>query len=840
MTEPEERRHEFKPTIFRAGLLLVLVPFLLGSTCLVALNQVWLSTGRLNERMQMQITTMFKLTSEFRDVLFYSYGQMASAFQNTRSASLMPPFNDREFLTHIKEITSSDSPERSAELIAAGKRFSGIAVEIAQVAASLNGDQYTNNAARFGAYSRVITSGLSLSDEILLFGERERTSQQTMSDEQHRLNDQIRLIIFLGFGSTTLATILILAAFVPRVLVRMEKLSHNARAIAGQQLSEVGGDDELSYLNSVFQSTAQQLREAREQYNNIMQVIADDIRTPVLDTKEFAAKFRSHLNDESNAIGTRCCNSIQASSQQVLDFVDELLAQETLASPNTKCDFTEFSLFDASAECIESLSALAAKQGITFINECTNDLLRADRSRVVHVLMNFLSNAAKFSAPDANVRIFDTRAENGVTVTVEDHGQGMTDEVSSRVFEKYFQGPQSAEKRGTGLGLWLCKAHIEQQGGKVGVSSQPGKGSKFWFTLPTERASDTKSSAPINNLPHATSSIKERVKITKHGIIQRGLAIAILPVLAQAGWLLWMNQQISQAEQLQEMERKEFNFAVDISRLWLFTFKADSYSAFFLATQAPNYKELAEQNFDQASKTITTLDNDVAALNSKSMSNAWFDTRNFVKFEAMRRRQLLNRTRAKGKHLGLLAQSLQRSQSVIEYVAALQTEQLKALAQTKLAQQEFFDNVQRVIGCAVAVNLLMNVALWLLYRRQVLGRLEMLVNFAKQIAKNRRLEDVPVGSDEFGLLAEHLKKSSSDLEEARERRQMLLRMVAHDIRSPLASINVAIDTLEVLVSQSKSKDEQLKSDLAATKSNVTRVLSLVNDLLSADRMQTDC
>ena len=69
-----------------------------------------------------------------------------------------------------------------------------------------------------------------------------------------------------------------------------------------------------------------------------------------------------------------------------------------------------------------------------------------------------------------------------VVFTVTDTGEGMSEEVQAHVFDRFYKGNDF--KQGTGLGLSICKSIVEQQKGKIGVSSEPGKGSCFWFSLP--------------------------------------------------------------------------------------------------------------------------------------------------------------------------------------------------------------------------------------------------------------------------------------------------------------------------------------------------------------------
>jgi two-component system sensor histidine kinase KdpD len=110
---------------------------------------------------------------------------------------------------------------------------------------------------------------------------------------------------------------------------------------------------------------------------------------------------------------------------------------------------------------------------------------RMDSARIKEVLVHMLENAAKYSGPDSPIRI-TAEAKNGtLTTSVADRGPGIDDFEQSLVFEKFYRGRnQRVQVHGTGMGLAICKAIIEAHGGRIGVTSQLGHGSVFYFSLP--------------------------------------------------------------------------------------------------------------------------------------------------------------------------------------------------------------------------------------------------------------------------------------------------------------------------------------------------------------------
>jgi two-component system, sensor histidine kinase len=145
-------------------------------------------------------------------------------------------------------------------------------------------------------------------------------------------------------------------------------------------------------------------------------------------------------------------------------------------------------------------------EGLTGLAHSTNIFLKfdpmpglevfIDRDRIQQVLTNLLSNAIKFSPEGSWVAISVERTDHGpVKVKVRDQGPGMTPSEITALFQKFSQGSSNTNSlmKGTGLGLAISKALVEEHGGEIGVRSELGKGSEFWFTLPKWRDDESSS-----------------------------------------------------------------------------------------------------------------------------------------------------------------------------------------------------------------------------------------------------------------------------------------------------------------------------------------------------------
>jgi signal transduction histidine kinase len=139
-----------------------------------------------------------------------------------------------------------------------------------------------------------------------------------------------------------------------------------------------------------------------------------------------------------------------------------------------------------------TVTSLATLLGPRRVSLHTPELCLAayDDEIVGRVVTNLLTNACKFTRPDGEIRLAVARQAECARVTVTDTGRGIAPQYHQKIFEKFDQAELRQERLGTGLGLAFCKLAVEAHGGQIGVESEPGRGSTFWFTLPVgERAS---------------------------------------------------------------------------------------------------------------------------------------------------------------------------------------------------------------------------------------------------------------------------------------------------------------------------------------------------------------
>lgn len=213
-----------------------------------------------------------------------------------------------------------------------------------------------------------------------------------------------------------------------------------------------------------------------------------DIRTP-LTTVGVVLELASQgqygtLSDElSQKISTALRNT-----QRLLEMVDRLLAVEKLDEGRVELRIEEEKISELVQGAVESVNQLCEQKGIVLKTKVTPEdgTIRCDKSFIVQVLTNLVSNAVKYSPEGGTISIIAHRGFTSAEFSVADEGTGIPESKRATIFERFKQVDAQRDRKagGFGLGLAICKSLVEQHGGKIGVKSEEGKGSTFWFSLP--------------------------------------------------------------------------------------------------------------------------------------------------------------------------------------------------------------------------------------------------------------------------------------------------------------------------------------------------------------------
>ena len=176
--------------------------------------------------------------------------------------------------------------------------------------------------------------------------------------------------------------------------------------------------------------------------------------------------------------------------RHLLELISELLDLSKIEAGRLRLTLEALDLRDLLREAADTVRAQTEQRGHRLDIEVPDEPLQvnADPVRVRQVLLNLLSNAIKFTPDGGHLRIAGRPDSGGARIEVIDTGIGIARSDQPKLFREFVQLDASASRHyeGTGLGLALCKQLVELHGGRIGVESDPGRGSTFWFTLPHE------------------------------------------------------------------------------------------------------------------------------------------------------------------------------------------------------------------------------------------------------------------------------------------------------------------------------------------------------------------
>jgi signal transduction histidine kinase len=216
-------------------------------------------------------------------------------------------------------------------------------------------------------------------------------------------------------------------------------------------------------------------------------MITHDLRTP-LASIQFTLELLS--KKESTNLSEQWINrlaSTQGSCTRLIGLINNLLDLEKLRSGKLDLGLEERPLNDIIERSLDSVRGFAEQQKVELQAPHTSAAVLADSERIVQVLVNLLSNAVKFSPSGQTVSVEASPVDSFVEVRVVDHGRGIPASKISEIFDRFAQVSRAdahVKGGGSGLGLTICKAIVEGHGGTIGVSSQEGNGSTFWFRIP--------------------------------------------------------------------------------------------------------------------------------------------------------------------------------------------------------------------------------------------------------------------------------------------------------------------------------------------------------------------
>jgi PAS domain S-box-containing protein len=234
-----------------------------------------------------------------------------------------------------------------------------------------------------------------------------------------------------------------------------------------------------------------QLRELNSTKDKLFSIIAHDLRSPFNAILGFSKLLKDNIDDFDAAETQEYLEFINSSAKNTLVLLDNLLNWAKSQTGKLLFNPKNISVITLVGEILDVSTSAAKIKNITIKFVQKEDIeVYADVHMLQTILRNLISNALKFTREDGNIMISAIQAENRIEISVSDDGVGMSEQTRSTLFEMGSKTVTkgTANEKGSGLGLILCKEFVEKHGGTIWVESEPGKGSAFTFSLPVVAA----------------------------------------------------------------------------------------------------------------------------------------------------------------------------------------------------------------------------------------------------------------------------------------------------------------------------------------------------------------
>lgn len=250
------------------------------------------------------------------------------------------------------------------------------------------------------------------------------------------------------------------------------------------------------YLTIQLEKEREFLLDVEQLKNNFLSLISHDLKTPIAKIQAICDRI---IAENSNITIHPDLNSLKDVAAELHRYIQTLLQIARVESRDFRVHKEATDINELVESVARQLEPLAKHKHITIEYELEPMfLVEMDPILIREVILNLIENAIKYSPESGHIKVSSCEVDDRVLVMVEDNGPGIPLNEQSRIFEKFFRGQSGkSQSKGSGLGLYLVKYFVELHGGRVFLTSTPGIGTKFAFSMPVMDES-------------ANSSVKEK------------------------------------------------------------------------------------------------------------------------------------------------------------------------------------------------------------------------------------------------------------------------------------------------------------------------------------------
>jgi len=259
---------------------------------------------------------------------------------------------------------------------------------------------------------------------------------------------------------------------------------------AVQERVPLEGDAEITALALAVNGLAEKFQYIDEHRRSLLAEVTHELRRPLSNVQGYAEIVQQQVLSFTGEI-QESASAMQRQVETLARQIDGLRILADADSGDLVLNPAAEHLADVLKLAVEGYETKALERGIVIVTDVSQSLpmVIVDRHRIYQVVGNLMDNAIAHMPSGGEIRVTASRSGRNVQVMVKDTGTGIPDSSLPHIFERFYSGDpiRSSSRGGFGLGLTVSKHIVEMHGGQIWAESQEGKGSTFYFTLPTEQ-----------------------------------------------------------------------------------------------------------------------------------------------------------------------------------------------------------------------------------------------------------------------------------------------------------------------------------------------------------------
>lgn len=237
---------------------------------------------------------------------------------------------------------------------------------------------------------------------------------------------------------------------------------------------------------AALEESNREMKMQKKEHEDFVHMAAHELKTPVTVLKAYVQLFQAKLSRDQRREELVLAGKMDAQLDKLINLISDLLDAARISSGSLSCVMNDFRINDCIRDSAEAIKAANSGCKIECELESKDPIIMGDRDRIDQVLVNLVGNAIKYSSNEKYVKIVSKLDKDRLIIKVIDKGMGIPLERQKYVFERFYRAndPAMGTLPGLGLGLFISAEIIKKHRGTIGLESEEGKGSVFWFSLP--------------------------------------------------------------------------------------------------------------------------------------------------------------------------------------------------------------------------------------------------------------------------------------------------------------------------------------------------------------------